>query len=280
MLTVTARHVTLQSGRILWTEVFGNGSSAILFANGMASTTNAWNSLICGLPEQFLSTHTIVLHDAANTGKSPYQPHLPEPTLGSLAAEARNLLELLGFKEGYFVGHSFGGQQGFVAAAQDSAFWKALLLLAPQTDHVTPRTVVSMRNMIEKFDAEPETAAYANEIYDTLGQHMLAKSGIYGAFAREMALRQNSKSLVLAFRALLSPKESEFIWPNMKTRIILVYGGRDEIAPVSQGVYAHDKLVKVEGTNAKLVIWKEAGHWMNWELEDRTRDIIMEMVEN
>ena len=281
MLAVTARHVTLPSGRILWTEVFGSGSPsspAILFANGMASTTNVWISFVSSLPESFLATHTIVLHDAANTGKSVYQPELPAPTLASLATDARSILEHLGFKAGYWVGHSFGGQQGFMAAAQDAHFWKGLLLLAPQTDRITPQVVSSMRSMTDIFAADPETAVYANEIHGTPGATMAARNGIYGAFAREMALRQRSEGLVLAFRALLALREGDFAWGDMRTRIVMVFGGKDEIAPVSEGKYALGRLENVQGAQAQLVVLEEAGHWINWEYEERIKDEVMKLV--
>ena len=282
MFAVTAQHVTLPSGRVLWTEVFGVGSPssvAILFANGMASTTNAWNSLISSLPESFLATHTIVLHDAANTGKSAFQPDLPAPTLASLAIDARSILEHLGFNAGYWIGHSFGGQQGFVAAAQDAEFWKGLLLLAPQTDRITSQTVSSMHAMMDAFAVDPETSAYADEIHGTPGATMASRNGIYGAFAREMALRQRSEGLLLAFRALLAPREGDFMWRDMRTRIVMLFGGKDEIAPVSEGKYALDQLDIVEGAHAQLIILEESGHWMNWEYEERTRDEVMKLVE-
>ncbi len=283
MLPCNARHVTLSSGRVLWTEVYGSislSSEAILFANGMASTTNVWVSLVHSFPASFLETHTIILHDAANTGKSAYQPDLLAPTLASLASDARALLEHLGFRSGYWVGHSFGGQQGFVAAAQAPRFWKGLLLLTPQTDRVNPITVSSMNAMREIFSKDPETALYANELNDTLGAPMLARNGIYGAFAREMALRQRSQGLVLAFDALLGPKEGDFAWRDMKTKIVMAFGGKDEIAPVSEGKYALSKLEGVEGAQARLVVLEEAGHWINWDCEELVRDEIKKLVDS
>lgn len=281
MLPCTARHVTLSSGRILWAEIYGSASpssEAILFANGMASTTNAWLSLVHRFPASFLETHTIILHDTANTGKSVYQPDLPAPTLASLASDARALLEHLGFRSGYWVGHSFGGQQGFVAAAQAPRFWKALLLLAPQTDRVNPITVSSMNAIKDTFAKNPETALYANELNDTLGAAMLARNGVYGAFAREMALRQRSEGLILAFDALLAPKEGDFEWRDMNTKIVMFFGEKDDIAPVSEGRYALGKLKGVEGAQARLVVLENAGHWINWECEELVRDEIMKMV--
>ncbi len=282
MLPCTATHVTLASGRVLWTEVYGSlspPSTAILFANGMASTTNVWVSLIHSFPASFLETHTIILHDAANTGKSAYQPGLPAPTLASLASDARALLEHFSFRSGYWVGHSFGGQQGFVAAAQAPRFWKGLFLLAPQTDRVNPITVGSMNAMKDNFFTDPETAMYANELNDTLGTAMLARNRIYGAFAREMALRQRSEGLVLAFDALLAPKEGDFAWQDMKTKIVLAFGGQDEIAPVSEGRYALSKLETVGDAQVRLLVLEEAGHWINWECEELMRVEIMKLVD-
>ncbi|KAL9122677.1 MAG: hypothetical protein Q9187_000763 [Circinaria calcarea] len=281
MLPVTAQLITLPSGRILWTEIYGASSSlspAISFANGMASTTNAWSSLIHALPPSFFATHTIILHDCANTGKSAYQPSLPPPTLSSLATETRQLLEHLGFTSAFYVGHSFGAQQGFVAAAQDPWFWDALLLLAPQTDRVTPRTVTSMRSIMDVFAADRDTAQYANEIYDTPGAALHKRSGIYGALAREMCLRQRSEGLALAFDALLGPREGDFRWEEMKTRVVMVFGGKDLIAPPSEGSYALGRLNGVEGAMAELVILEEAGHWMNWECEDKIVEQILQLV--
>ena len=280
---VTAHYQALPSGRVLWTETYGHGSPsspAVLFSNGMASTTNAWNSLVHTLPEIFLAKHTIVLHDSANTGKSPYQPNLPAPTLASLATEGRQLLQHLGFTSGYFVGHSFGAQQGYLAASQDPEFWHGLLLLAPQTDRITPRTVKSMKTMIDLFDEDSETAAYAEELRYTPGPNMTAKNGIYGAFAREMALRQRSEGLILAFRALLEPREGDFVWKDMKTKIVIVHGGEDEIAPVSEGEYALEKLRGTEGAKAELIVLPKSGHWMNWEYEELTRDLILKLVDS
>ena len=137
-----------------------------------------------------------------------------------------------------------------------------------------------MKAMMDIFAADPETAAYANEIYNTPGTQMLARNSIYGAFAREMALRQSSEGLTLAFHALLSPREGDFAWVHMKTRIFMVFGGRDEIAPISEGEYALAKLDSIEGARAELVVLEESGHWMNWEYEERTRDLIMKMVQD
>ena len=281
--------MTLPSGRVLWVEIFGAGSPGsartantpiLLFANGMASTTNAWGSLVHSLPSAFLATHTLVLHGVANTGKSPYQAQLPAPSLSSLATDARSLLEHLSLADGgpcYWIGHSFGGQQGFVAAAQDTAFWEALLLLAPQTDRVNPTTRTWLNGVKFDFAGDPDTAAYANALWDTPGPGLLsnksagmAGESIYGAFAREMALRQRSEGLVLAFDALLAPTgEGYFDWAAMRTEIVLVFGGRDEIAPTSEGEYALAKLEEVDGARAKLVVLEGAGHWVNWECEAR-----------
>ena len=282
MLPCIAKHVALPSGRVLWTELYGSvstSSKAILFANGMASTTNAWVSLVHSFTASFLEAHAIILHDAANTGKSAYQPDLPDPTLASLANDARALLDHLGFRSGYWVGHSFGGQQGFVAAAQAPQFWKGLLLLAPQTDRVNPITVSSMDAMREVFSKDPETALYANEIKDTLGAVTLGQNGIYGAFAREMALRQRSQGLVLAFGALLAPKEGDFAWRDMKTKTVMCFGGKDEIAPISEGKYALSELEGVEGAQARLVVLEKAGHWIIWEYEELVRDEIMKLID-
>lgn len=281
MLPVECKHVQLESGRVLWVEIYGSQSSecpALLFANGMASTTNAWSSLVHSFPAEFLASHTIILHDAANTGKSSYQPELPEPTLLSIATEARQLLEHLGRQSGYWIGHSFGGQQGFVAAQHDPQFWKGLLLLAPQTDRVTPHCRTSMDAIASVFQSDPDTSKYADEIYDTAGSSLISRSGIYGALAREMALRQRAESMVLAFGALLGPHEGDFDWQKMTTKIVLVFGGQDAIAPLSEGQYAIAKLKSVAGAEARLVVLPDSGHWMNWEEEIRIRDEIIKLV--
>ena len=85
--------------------------------------------------------------------------------------------------------------------------------------------------MEDTFIINLETALYANEINNTLGTAMLARSRIYGAFAREVALRQQSQGLILAFSALLAPKEGDFEWRHMKMKIVISMGGLDEIAP-------------------------------------------------
>ena len=46
-----------------------------------------------------------------------------------------------------------------------------------------------MRAMMDAFAVDPETSAYADEIHGTPGVTMASRNGIYGAFAREMALR-------------------------------------------------------------------------------------------
>jgi pimeloyl-ACP methyl ester carboxylesterase len=281
MLQVESKHVQLESGRVLWVEIYGSRSSdcpALLFANGMASTTNAWSSLVHSFSAEFLASHTIILHDAANTGKSSYQPELPAPTLSSIATEARQLLEHLGRQYGYWIGHSFGGQQGFVAAQHDPNFWKGLLLLAPQTDRVTPHCRTSMNAIASVFRSNPDTSKYADEIYDTPGSSLISKSGIYGALAREMALRQRAESMVLAFDALLGPREGDFDWQKMTTKIVLVFGGRDAIAPPSEGHYAYTKLRSVPGAEATLKVLPDSGHWMNWEEERRIRDEIIKLL--
>jgi pimeloyl-ACP methyl ester carboxylesterase len=281
MLQIESKHVELVSGRILWVEIYGSRSSncpTLLFANGMASTTNAWSSLVHSFSAEFLASHTVILHDAANTGKSLYQPELPAPTLTSIATEARQLLEHLGRQYGYWIGHSFGGQQGFVAAQHDPNFWKGLLLLAPQTDRVTPHCRTSMNAIASVFRSDPDTSRYADEIYDTPGSSLISKGGIYGALAREMALRQRAESMVLAFGALLGPHEGDFDWQKMTTKIVLVFGGRDAIAPPSEGHYAFTKLRSVPGAKATLVVLPDSGHWMNWEEELRVRDEIIKLV--
>ena len=145
---------------------------------------------------------------------------------------------------------------------------------------MNPITVRSMNAMKDTFCQDPETAAYANELNDTLGAVMLGRSGIYGAFAREMALRQRSQGLVLAFGALLAPRKGDFAWRDMKTKIVMVFGGEDEIAPVSEGRYALGKLEGVEGAQARLVVLEKVGHWIIWECEKLMIDEIKELIDD
>lgn len=135
-----------------------------------------------------------------------------------------------------------------------------------------------MNAIVSVFQLNPDTSKYADEIYDTPGSSLIGKNGIYGALAREMALRQRAESMVLAFGALLGPHEGDFDWQKMTTRIILVFGSRDAIAPPSEGEYALAKLRSVPGAEATLVVLPDSGHWMNWEEEGRIRDEIIKLV--
>ena len=136
-----------------------------------------------------------------------------------------------------------------------------------------------MDAIVSVFRSDPATSKYADEIYDTPGSSLISKSGIYGALAREMALRQRAESMILAFGALLGPHEGDFDWQKMTTKIVLVFGGQDAIAPPSEGEYAFTKLKSVPGAETTLVLLPDSGHWMNWEDEQRIRDEIYQLVE-
>jgi pimeloyl-ACP methyl ester carboxylesterase len=183
--------------------------------------------------------------------------------------EARQLLEHLGRQYVCWIGHSFGGQQGFVAAQYDPNFWKGLLLLAPQMDRVTPHCRTSMDATVSVFRSDPDTSKYTDEIYDTPGSSLISQSGIYSALACEMVLRQRPESMVLAFGFLLGAHEGDFDREKMTTKIVLIFGGRD---------YALTKLRSVPGAEATLVVLPDSGHWMNWEEERRIRHEIIKLV--
>lgn len=106
-------------------ELLGDGPPLVLVA-GMGGTANYWaDQVSC-----FERNRQVIVYDQRGTGRS---THAPVESIDQLAADLSALLDVLGFEQVDFVGHSTGGNIGQIMAIDQPHRIGKLVLYASTT---------------------------------------------------------------------------------------------------------------------------------------------------
>lgn len=118
-------------GQAIWkrnnVQVLGKGRDTLIFAHGFGSEQSAWRHQVAAFQDRY----RIILFDHVGCGASDLDAYSPQRYSG-VQAYAEDLLELCGelkLSDAIFVGHSFSGMVGVLAALVEPRRFRQLVFV-------------------------------------------------------------------------------------------------------------------------------------------------------
>jgi pimeloyl-ACP methyl ester carboxylesterase len=239
----------------------GGEGPALLLIHGMAGTFENWRSVI----EPLARHHTVIAPDLPGHGLSAGGPG--DYSLGNLASGLRDLLLVLGHERATLVGHSLGGGIAMQFSYQFPELVERLVLVSSGGLglEVSPVLRAAALPGADLFIAATATAG--QKIGGAVGRG-LSKVGMkpaadvaevargYGSLAepdRRKAFLATLRSVVGTEGQRVSATDRFYLAEAVP--VLIVWGARDPIIPVSHGEDAHRAL-----PGSRLEIFDGVGH--------------------
>src|SRR3954471_14250771 len=259
---------TLHGRTVSYAEA-GSGP-VLLLIHGMGGSSENWQSVI----EPLAREHTVIAPDLPGHGLS--AGGSGDYSLGNLAAGLRDLLLVLGHERATLVGHSLGGGIAMQFSYQFPELVERLVLVSSGGLglEVSPVLRAAALPGADLFIAA--TAATGQKIGGAIG-HGLSKLGMkpaadvaevargYGSLAephRRKAFLATLRSVVGTEGQRVSATDRFYLAEAVP--VLIVWGARDPIIPVSHGEDAHRAL-----PGSRLEVFEGAGHMLQLEQPGR-----------
>lgn len=273
------RILTLHGHRVAYRQA-GSGAVVVL-VHGITSNSETWLRVMPYLARDF----TVIAPDLLGHGESA-KPR-GDYSLGSYASGLRDLLVALGHDRATFVGHSLGGGIAMQLAYQFPERCERLVLVdsggfgrevspllraaaLPGSEYVLPLIAATRLNQAGRRAAELLSRAglrLATDITEMARGHAtLSDPGARAAF-------------VHTIRAVIEPGgqrigAADRLYLARHMALMLVWGERDTIIPVSHGHDAHERL-----PGSRLEVFQRSGHFPQLDEPERFIDVIADFIE-
>jgi pimeloyl-ACP methyl ester carboxylesterase len=238
----------------------GGKGPVLLLVHGMAGTCESWRGVIEPLAEHY----TVIAPDLPGHGLSAEGPG--DYSLGNLAAGLRDLLLVLGHERATLVGHSLGGGIAMQFSYQFPEIVERLVLVSSGGLglEVSPVLRAAALPGAELFIAA--TAHAGQKIGSTIGRGLSRVGMKPGADLAEIARGYGSlaepghrKAFLATLRSVVGTEgqrvsAADRFYLAEEVPMLIVWGARDPIIPVSHGEAAHRAL-----SGSKLEIFEGAG---------------------
>jgi len=239
----------------------GGEGPTLLLIHGIAGSSENWRDVI----EPLARRHTVIAPDLPGHGASAAGPG--DYSVGSLAASLRDLLLVEGRERATLVGHSLGGGVAMQFAYQFPEMVERLVLvssggLGPE---VSPILRAAALPGADLFIAA--TARLGQRAGAAVSRRLVAAGIEPSADVAEVARGYASLSEPRRRRAFLATVRSvigtkgqrvaavDRLYLAEAVPILIVWGGRDRIIPVSHGKDAHEAI-----PGSRLEIFEGVGH--------------------
>jgi pimeloyl-ACP methyl ester carboxylesterase len=252
---------------------------ALLLVHGIAGSSKTWAGVIPLLARD----HTVIAPDLIGHGKSDKPPG--DYSLGAQASALRDLLSVLGIDSVTVVGQSFGGGVAMQFCYQYPENCDRLVLVGsgglgrevslilrlltlPGVEYVFPVIFPSMAR------------DWGNEMF-----RLLHRAGFRNARAVEMWRAyasltdpENRKAFSRTLRGVVdtggqSVNATDRLYLTAWMPTLIVWGGRDNIIPVSHAMAAHEAM-----PGSRLEVIEGAGHFPHAEEPERFAEIVTEFM--
>ncbi len=233
----------------------------LLLIHGMAGTCEGWREVI----EPLARDHTVIAPDLPGHGVSVGGPG--DYSLGNLAAGLRDLLLVLGHDRATLVGHSLGGGIAMQFAYQFPEMVERLVLVSSGGLglEVSPVLRAAALPGAELFIAA--TASAGQRVGSAIGRGLSAIGMRPAADIAEVARGYASlsepghrKAFLATLRSVVGTEgqrvsATDRFYLAEEVPVLLVWGARDPIIPVSHGEEAHAAL-----PGSTLEVFEGVGH--------------------
>jgi pimeloyl-ACP methyl ester carboxylesterase len=227
----------------------------------MAGSSENWREVT----EPLAQRHTVIAPDLPGHGASTAGPG--DYSLGSLASSLRDLLLVMGHERATVVGHSLGGGIAMQFAYQFPEMVERLVLvssggLGPEVSPVLRAAALPGADLFISA-----TAGLGQRAGSAIGRRLAAVGIKPSADVAEVARGYASLSEPLRRKAFLATLRSvvgtkgqrvaavDRLYLAEAVPVLIVWGARDRIIPVSHGKEAHDAI-----PGSRLEIFEDAGH--------------------
>jgi pimeloyl-ACP methyl ester carboxylesterase len=273
------RHVELHGDRVAY-RTAGEGP-VILLIHGITSDSRVWERVMPGLAR----AHTVIAPDLPGHGSS--DKPKGDYSLGAHACCIRDLLLALGHDRATLVGHSLGGGIAMQFSYQFPDMCERLVLVdsgglgrevslllraasLPGAELVLP--VLAASRLLD-------VGARVGGVLDRVGLRL-------GTDLEQMARGHNtlsdaaSRSAFLhTLRAVVDPAGQRIDATNRlylaeQMPLLLIWGERDSIIPVSHGEAAHARL-----SSSRLEVLERSGHFPQLDEPERFLEVLLDFID-
>jgi pimeloyl-ACP methyl ester carboxylesterase len=266
-------------GHVVGFRRAGSGP-ALLFLHGIAGSSLSWVKVMSRLQNDF----TVLAPDFVGHGHS--AKPAGDYSLGNLASWTRDLLDVLEIERVTVVGQSYGGGVALQFAYQfpercerlvlvDSGglgrdvSWILRLLTIPGSDLVMP---ILFPSFVGNFGDRVVRVARR------LGVHNASALESWRSY-RSLTDPETRRAFVRTTRSVIDPGgqavgASERLYLTERTPMLIVWGERDHIIPVSHAYATHEAL-----PHSRLEIIPGAGHFPQSEEPERLADLVRDFIQ-
>jgi pimeloyl-ACP methyl ester carboxylesterase len=255
----------------------------LLLIHGITSDSSTWRGVMGALAAE----HTVLAPDLMGHGSSA-KPR-GDYSLGAHASGLRDLLAALGHERATFVGHSLGGGIAMQLAYQHPELCERLVLVDSGGLGREVSLLLRAATLPGSEYVMPWLAA--SRLFETgrLATGLLAKVGLRAATAdlEEVAAAHRTLSdaparsaFVQTLRSVVEPggqrvSASSRLYLAGHIPLMLVWGERDRIIPISHGHQTH---ARVPGS--RLEVFPDSGHFPQLDEPRHFSDVLLDFMDS
>ena len=271
--------MVLHGREVAYSEA-GNGP-VLLLIHGMAGTRQNWDAVIGALARD----HKVIAPDLPGHGDS--APGGGDYSLGSLAAVLRDVLVALGHDRATLVGHSLGGGIAMQFSYQFPEMVERLVLvssggLGKEVNPVLRAAALPGADLFIAATAGPGRAV-GSTVARGLGILGLRANADLAEIARgyaSLADGERRAAFLGTVRAVIgtggqSVHAGDRLYLAQAVPVLIIWGKRDSIIPVSHGESAHEAI-----PGSMLEIFDHVGHMPQIEAPARFVEVIGQFLES
>ena len=258
----------------------GSGPALVLL-HGIAGSSRTWRDVIPRLTDRF----TVIAPDLVGHGES--DKPVGDYSLGAFASGIRDLLEVLEIDRATVVGQSFGGGVALQLAYQHPELCERLVLVdsgglgrevnwmlrfmtLPGSEYAMP--LIFPGFVRDWGDSLLRTLSSNGIRMGRLAEMWSAYSSLAEAENRQ-AFARTVKSVIDPGGQMVSAMDRLYLASPMP--ILIIWGDRDNIIPVSHAHAAHDAL-----PGSQLVIIEGVGHFPQIEAPEQFVSALVEFMDS
>ena len=252
---------------------------AMLLLHGIAGSSKTWTGVMPMLARE----HTVIAPDLIGHGKSDKPPG--DYSLGAQASALRDLLSVLGIDRVTVVGQSFGGGVAMQFCYQYPEHCDRLVLVGSGGLGREVSLILRLLTLPGVEYAFPVIFPSLARDWGNGFLRLLHRAGFRNARAVEMwrayaslTEPENRRAFSRTLRGVVdtggqSVNATDRLYLTAWMPTLIVWGGRDNIIPVSHAVAAHEAM-----PGSRLEVIQGAGHFPHAEEPERFAEIVTEFM--
>jgi sigma-B regulation protein RsbQ len=235
-------------------HIVGRGSQPLLFVNGFGCDQTIWRSILPALAQHY----RLILFDHIGAGLSDVTAYDPAKyaSLEGYAQDVLTICEQLELTDVTLVGHSVGATIGALAAVQQPAWFRRLLLLCPSPCYFNAE---DYHGGFEREDLESMLRFMEQDFVgwaDSFASFLMGNPD-QPALTAELAhsFCQNDPAIAKRFARVTFLADNRADMARLRTPSLLLQCAQDLVAPPEVGDYLHATIPR-----STLVTLPVSGH--------------------